>query len=912
MLGRVKAVVLLSLLLAVDAIAQCNFSPVFSGELRASALDLFLDGNDLWVATSYGIALYDHGVDPPALVASIPVPGVTRVVRAANGTAYVGSGSSIYVVRKSGKTLQNVRGVDAGATVNDIVFTTTDLYVATANGLAQYDLLDPTTPKKTTASLATSSPTVTSLTTIGSTLYAADNDSTIEVFSFSIPTLVQKIGTINSLARPTSVKTSDNRLYVSDGQQTEIFAGTGANMSHLSTLSFGSTSLATISGDLVAAAGNDRRLRVFDLTLAGQPVELFRDELAATAGSINRITGLWTTTGRLFVAAGDLGLLTFDSTVFNAAFPVRAYPTGPTTSVFSLGTSAFFSKAAGGLTEFIIGSTGSLTPGRSWDASHTSTIHDGGNGFILTSSGSTLTYWTVTSQSPVAVSVANLRANVHSAIVVGSTAFAVLDDRSLWSVDLTQSTATPQAIPISGAKPSLIAHDGNSIAVADLRDDGTTAILFFSTPDLTATPKQQIVPGTTTSGLTVTGSTAYVFTFQGITQVSFDGIPSTTVLPASGVDFAHQLLQRNTFVYELTDGGVSGYTLARNVISLRTAIPGEAVAMHSAPGSNLMMVATAEGVASMSLTTAAGMPPAPFSTANGNAFYKKIAAADDRVLLVDGRGVDYFTGSLHYLDSIRNSALVDAGVTADTIATLTTAGVVTAYSTAGVQRAQITLSEGTDAQPLAVHSAGGALWISLEKGCLTTGCEEKTLVYDSKLNQTASFPGGVVDVVTSGARAYVITDLPAEVRIYNIADALHPVQLATIPAEGSRPVQSIAFGGDGVVYVLGDKLYGYSSTSLSKVSEQLGSYVNDPAGIVAYVDQRVRIDGNCGLVTGRTFNPSLYGVAATWAAASTPLVPAAVRSVAQLPGKLLLLTDDSVEVWSTAATPKAPRRRGPR
>src|SRR5205823_898976 len=135
---------LFSSILVLSLSAQCNYSLGYSGPFRASYLDLAIDGSDLWTATSYGVQLFNRSVDPPSLVASIAVPGITRVIRVANGTAYAGSSTRIYAIRRNGKTLSISGSVDAGATINDILATPLDLYVATANGLFQYDLLNAT------------------------------------------------------------------------------------------------------------------------------------------------------------------------------------------------------------------------------------------------------------------------------------------------------------------------------------------------------------------------------------------------------------------------------------------------------------------------------------------------------------------------------------------------------------------------------------------------------------------------------------------------------------------------------------------------------------------------------------------------------------------------------------------------
>src|ERR1043165_1216146 len=195
---RVLAVVIPFLVVSTP-IAQCTVAPVFSAQLRSTFNDLAVDGNDLWTATGYGVALYDRRDDPPSLVASLALPGTTRVVRVVNGVAYVGTGNAIAVVQKNGRALTLVRTTDAGAQVNDLAVTASAVYAATANGLAQFDLFD-----WSRRALPTSSANVTSLALLGSTLYAADNDSSVEAISVDIPSLPQSLGTFPSLPRVTS------------------------------------------------------------------------------------------------------------------------------------------------------------------------------------------------------------------------------------------------------------------------------------------------------------------------------------------------------------------------------------------------------------------------------------------------------------------------------------------------------------------------------------------------------------------------------------------------------------------------------------------------------------------------------------------------------------------------------------
>ena len=237
MLGRVIAGVLSTFLLAASAFAQCDYRTQFSGDYRASIFDIAIDNNDLWTASGYGVQLYDRSVDPPRLTATVGVPGITRVIRESNGVAYAGGTSGISVVRRNGNSLQLVRKISTGV-VNDLLLIPGALFVATPSGIVEFDLLNRENPNPTGATFATSKPSVTSLALIGSTLYAADGDSSVEVFSIAVPSSPQKSGTLTSLARASKVEAIGTRLYVSDGISTEVFASSGSSFTSLGTFPY--------------------------------------------------------------------------------------------------------------------------------------------------------------------------------------------------------------------------------------------------------------------------------------------------------------------------------------------------------------------------------------------------------------------------------------------------------------------------------------------------------------------------------------------------------------------------------------------------------------------------------------------------------------------------------------------------
>ncbi|HEV7920159.1 MAG TPA: hypothetical protein VGR02_05150 [Thermoanaerobaculia bacterium] len=904
MCGRVAAVLFLSLL-AVPALPQCNLTPQYSGQYRSSVLDAAVDGNDLWTATSYGVQLLDRRVDPPAAMTSIAIPGITRVVRASNGTAYAASGTRIAIVRRNGNALQLVRMLDLGATVNDLVLTTLYLYAATSNGIAQFDLLDPLNPARTTAALPTSSQNVTSLALNGSTLYAADGDLTIEQFSISVPALPQQTGTIEALPRSISVKVTSSRLYVSDGLQTVVIIGG----TRAATLPFGGTSLVAMGGEVVFAAGTDRRLRAVDLTVAGSPVDLYATELVPSGGTINRFSQLVIAGGRLYGAAGDAGLLTLDVTGFFVPFPVRNFPFGAMTSISIVDTRVIASRIGGGLSDFNLSPTGSLTAGRQWDT-RADVVQDGGNGFLLTSSGKTLTFWTLQSQTPVEVSTATFPQPVQSAVLSGSTAYAVLSDFTFWSADLTAVAAPVTRISVAGA-PSMVARSGATFLLAELTAEGTTKLTYYASSSFAAPTATRVVDGVATTPVAFSGTLAAVFTFRGITLVDLlNG--SSSVLPASNATLPRQLVFSGSSLLEATDRELLVWSTTTRTLARSLSLPSEPVALRA--NDTLAVLATVDGITSVNLTATTKLP-AVIPTKIGNAYYRKAVAGGDRIYLFDGRGVDAFSVAFgaapHFLASIRPPGVIDVAASSSLLFTLASGGVISAWSPEGVLLGQATLDEGPDVQPLAITTVKDAVWVSIAKGCLTAACEKKTIVLDpTALVRTATLTGGTIDATVVSNRAYALFDLPSEVRVLDVSDALHPTPLAARPTEGTQPPVSVAFG-SGTVFVLGEKLYLYNDSLTAKTGEQFPAYAADPTGAVSYVDQRVRVDGACVFVTGRSFSPQFLTFP-SFAVAQSVEVPAAVKAVVSAAGRLYLLTNYSLEVLSASSPPAVPRRRAAR
>jgi hypothetical protein len=875
--------------------AQCDSSLVYSAPFRASYLDLAIDGNDLWAATGYGVQLFDRSIDPPALVTSISLPGITRVVRAVNGTAYAGSGSSVYVIHKSGKTLSIAASYDAGATVNDLVVTSAlYAFIATANGLRAVDLLNlntPFVPMPTTGANVTSLAADATL----SRLYVADGDSSIEIFNIVVPGSPQHIGSISFLPRVTALTLTPTRLYASDGISTDVII----NDSKAATISKGSQTLATLTGDVVFAAGNDRHIRLADWSTVGTPVELFGTDIVPTGGTINRVGALRIAGGRLYVAAGDAGLLSFDVSSVTSPFPVRSYTDTPMTSTLWLNGKLYASRSTGGLAEYNRSvSTAYLTAARQWDA-RIHTIYDGGNSLLLTASGATLFYWTLVSTTPTLITSATLRANVISAIVVNSTAYAVLSDNSVWSVDLSALSPVPQQI--ANAKATTIAHAGTLIGTTYDPGDGTTAITFYTKSDM-SDPSTLTLAGSSTTPLTMSGTTAAAFTFSGINLIDTTTHAVTTI-PGSGSALARRLVISGTRIFELTSNALLVWDLPTKKLTRTMPLPTTATSLSI---DTIAGMATGSGVETAAFDSPVG-PPALIATRNNNSYYKKVAAGADRLYLFGPNSIDVFETHYgftpHYLTSFPAAGVIDVAANDTGLFTVSNSNVVTAYSREGGVIAQTTLDASS--QPVAIATAGNTVWLAVSRGCTSGGCEKKTLVMDPRtLATTATLDGGVTDVTTTGTSAYAVFDLPSEVRLYNISTPALPVLVRSVAAAGSTTPVSIAFLNNRL-FVAGEQLYTYDA-QLSQRVDGADTFQPDSVAGFTFKDQRVGGVGNC-LFVSRGAQPAWLTPPSL--VLTKALVPAVVRSVAQTAGRLYLLTDDSLEIWSTSTTAPQPARR---
>ena len=878
MRGRVAAVPLLSLLLVFPLLADCNFTLGYSGQFRATVFDVAVDGNYLWTATGYGVQLLEASATGPRILDAVPLPGSTRVISAnGNGLAYAGSGAKLIVLRRNGSQIEVVRTIDAPGVINEILITS-HLFVATRSGIADYDLLDPTNPSRTSAVLTTSRPNVTSLAIAGNTLYAADGDTTVEIFNVSIPSIPQRTGALDALPRAGAVHaSSDGYLLVSDdvGQNTDIFSGT----SRLARVPYGSTSFAGTTTGALFVAGGDRTLRAIDLSDVNRVAELFERQLAPTGGTSNDIFDLVRSGNTLYVAAGDLGLLTFDVSTLAPPFPLVSYGGGATTSALIIDGStpkAYFTNASGTITETSL----QLAKLReSFNPGATSLIHDSRGSDLLLSTGANVSLFSFSGTT----FEATFRANVTRAVLLGDTIVALLADQSVWSVKTTTGS-TPAQVDTGGAKISYLARSATAYALAEVREEGTTVLRVGE--------KRFTIEGAASGGLALNATHAAFFTFRGINLVDLTS-GAVTVLPNSTGVFPKQLQFAGTDLLVLGERSLVVWNTA-NLTSRTHNLPANAVSMHAA--AQRAVVATSEGM--LAINYGARLPDL-LTEPDINRYYTKAVTGRDRLYLFGADGIDVYsigTGlAPQFVAAVREPGLIDVAATPDRFFTLGGDGAVTAYSAAGVQLAQTFVALGPDSQPEAIFTAGEAVWVSLSLGCQSGVCAKGTFVLDPKTLAVAGMiEGGVVDLAVSGTRAFAILDLPGEILAFDISNPLLPSITAHIAAPAR--LTSIAVAND-TVYAVGEKSYTFTTALVRKTEDSQVPVTQTP---------EVDVAGGCVIVSGRAENPELLGSTAT------VQVPSPVRSVAAHGDRAYVLTDHSIEVWVHSVPGPAKKRRSSR
>ncbi|HUF16621.1 MAG TPA: hypothetical protein VMS12_01105 [Thermoanaerobaculia bacterium] len=894
--------------------AACDYRSISSAPFRSTAHEVVIDGEQLWVADSYGLVLYDRATEPPTAVSSVRLPGSTTDLVATGGFAYAASGSVLHVISSAGRHLVISSSLDLGATIHDVVYLAPRLYAATSSGVTALSLSSSGSPVLETT-LATSSGSALSLAARGNFIYVADGDSTIEVISNG--SLPERVGDFPSLPRSLAVSAAGERIFVSNGSQTEVFGEGSSAPLKVGTIPFGTTSVIELSGSAVYTAGADRRVRAIDLSTPDRPVLLFESELPASGGTVNRVEGIAASEGILYAAAGDLGLITFDARRFVEPFPVRHEGIGSFRSATAIGSRLFLAPAAGGLESYNVSENGVLQGIHEWNAGDVTTLYDAAANpaRILTSSGAQLTLWDASPAAPIAISTALLGDTIRSAVLSGSIAHAVLSNGSVWRVDLSTNAGTSSNVPV-GVSPSLIARGGSAIGLVALGEDGTTTVQIFSAGDLSATPQVAVFEGLATSGIAISpgGGLVAAVTFRGISIADFNASPAVSVLAGSARGPARDLAIEGNDLLILYANELDVWDL--DTRTLRSRIPLPAFGTTMATSGGFAFITGDHGVTVVNYAGSSRLPQR-LASSGTNAFHRKLIVLPERMYLFGGSVVERRPIQWNGLSGNATNisvelSTIDITAMGSTLFTLTVDGKVSARDLSGTEIAGFQMVEGTDAVALSLTEIAGALHLSLSRGCLSGACEKKTLVLQfngSSITQSSVYGGALVDAELDGERAFVLVEGPDEIRVLDVRDAPRPALLDSRASEGN-PV-AISYG-NSTIYTLGRRLYAYAEAGIAKVGELLDDYVAEPTGALAYTDQSLGIVGSCSIIAGRTFSPQVFTIRAPaeWDQEESPQMPSAAREVIAVGERVYFLTGHSLEIWTTEPAPSRRRPAG--
>jgi hypothetical protein len=899
------AAVLLSLSSVSLFSDPCDFRRSGDMRFRPTAYDVAADLGDVWIATGHGVELWRRAGLALAPQTSLAVPGTSVAVEADLTGAWVGSGEGIHFVERS-TPLRIASSLALGAAVNDLAVSGSWIYVATTAGITQVDAIDRDHPQIARQLNTTSGPAF-SLAILGNHLYATDGDRTVEVYAIGTPTIPQKVGTFDSLARSLDVHAAGGNLLVSDGQQTEVFAGSGALMTRLGVLRFGAASAAAGTGSLRFVAGSDRTVRAIDI-LAPVPTVFAAARTSLTAGTVNRITGLAVTGDLLVASAGDAGVAAWSIADVESPFPSASFEVGGVGSAWIAAGRAVVALPAGGLRRYSE-SSGLMNPGPAWEQGRLWKIHDGAGDSVLASSGASLHLWDAAATTPASISSAALGGDVVGAAMTGDRkAVAILADRTAWSVDFSQAAAVTSKLAIAGA-PAFVAASSAGIAFGEITPQGNTLIRFYRNGEIAA-PVEVTVDGTSNGGIALSPSgIAAAATFRGLAlaDVSAGGAPryvaESDAAPVRDVEIDGDL------VLMLESDGLVVRRISDGALLSAWEIDGEPAQVQASTGRAI--VAGENGFTTIDLARSPS-PPVPIALAQQPPrFFRSVERDEGNLWLVERSRADWFDlsglglphggATLTYEGTIAGSAAARGN-----LYTISAGGLLTGRNRSGEVVAQMTIAEAADQQIGGLLAIRDALWLTITSGCSTGGCQTRALVIDTEggLGVVSTVPGGAVDAVWSGDRAWVLSDSPREARVYDIASPTRPMLLNAVASTGD-PV-SIAHGA-GSVWTLGSRLVRLTE-SLQPGGEYLEPWTADPAGRVAYIDQKVRFAGDCLVIAGREPSPRVYSVdGGALAPAGAPAAVGAVRDLAVGPESIHLLGETSLETWTTAAPPERTR-----
>ncbi len=622
---------------------------------------------------------------------------------------------------------------------------------------------------------------------------------------------------------------------------------------------------------------------------------------------LNQIESLAGDGRRLYAAGGDLGLLSWNTTTFQAPFPLRSDASGAVSSLRMGNDSHLFSApASSGLRLDEFDPSEGLQMEQSWAAEAAWTILDARGSSVLAQSGGVVTLWNAAA-TPVAVGQVTPSGSVARGVLLGSRALLLLGDGSLWSADYSTSPATLTAVSLSGAHPSDLVRGDQSVALVELSASGTTLIRYFADGDLSMDPEVVEIEGLATGTVAVDDAhRGAAATYRGTLSIDFDA-GKATAIPGSNTVIARGVALVGSDILVMTGSDLLVRTWSTGELMESFGLPEEGLALSVPSGGTVAAIRTASGIMTLRWNAATGQPGMIESDAVSHEYGSQSIGGKNLYLLEDStveiRSLRGRSLSAAVQSVVLAPGIIDMTASGSGFCTLESSGAVSCHSPSGALQERLELQKGGDAVFLSLHHAGDLLLVSFSHGCLSGTCSADTVVLDEGLSELTTLTGKVVDVTTEGDGLWMITQSPDELRRYTLESG--SLQLTASTASEGNPVSIAASTTLHTVYSLGARLVGYDASTLLKGAAQLDSWTGDSGNGLPYIAQMVRIDGGCALVSGRWLQPRLFSTATAnqWIQVPSPESPSPVRSVEQSEGSFHLLTDQSVEVWSRLPLP---------
>lgn len=872
----------------------------FSEAYRRPALDVATSGEQLWIADGYGVTVASRGT-PPIPLDSLTLPGSTTLLAPDGSDMWIASDRTLYRARWDGRQVVILSTVDAGEPVYDLTVVRNHLFLATPSGLVR---IDPAVPGSRNI-LPTTSGAAVSLASDGNTLVVADGDDTVDIFSVEIPALTQKIGVATlSILGANRVHVVHGDLLVSNGRDSQIFDGLRPPFQSLGVLRVGALSASTTTPGLVLTAGQDTTVRMVDLRFsAGRPAVVFEERLSPSSGTLNRIFRIRADQNSVYLAAGDLGLLSYDLVGFGSPFPlVRSFVSGAN-RVEDLGNGQVVATGGGEPPRlYTVESSGSLREVTRWSdlagvsvlehVAEVAVVAEAGTVRLVRPSGS------VTGQF-------QFGAAVTSAAVLDGTIWVTLGDRTLWKVNA--AGGTPEKVDIPGANPSFIERGAGRLILGSLNDDGTTTI--HEVDRVSPSQSRSVrVQGLATSGAAVGESTVAMASFRGLSLLDL-GTGTEKLVPMGEGVVPRDLVAAGSEIVVLAADRVQRRRIDNGTLVEELDLLSEGLALGADSGARVLVAAT-DAIYTLQ-SGGASTQPRLHEAINPASFYEELEGRNDRIHLVEGdrvvsrvvqnRGLAAFEIETEIAGDLVDLAATDVGFCG-----LDSRGEVSCFDSAGRVAGIGSIPALDDATFLSIHWSRGSLFVSLLEGCLGEGCRKRTAVARLSGSQVAvqgEIPGEIVTLADSGDRIVMITDFPDEVRLYRATSSIPELVTA-------RPrlteLYDVAIRGE-IVYMVGETVVALSAPSLAELGTVLGAFT--PGSGTSAQDQRIALVGDRVVLSGRPPGLAVYSVQSptSWVLEESFVFAGPVREMVEGPGGLVLRTDYSLELLSTEPAPA--RRR---